>query len=216
MTDDSSRDDAPELRKILDQMHAEEPSVFDEIENDASSTSLSADEYVPSAVHEQLEIQEQGSDEEQELMEDPASEEINEDISPPQPVFDSEPHMAPVFEQSKQVESEKTLERATSYEPAITVDLSHASMAAEPTFVMPPESLKQDLNQLPVTLDCSLRSIPKTLGEVSQMRAGEIITLGCGLDGPIELKANGRTFATGRLVMVDDQLAVEVIKKLES
>lgn len=242
MTDDPSRDDeAPELRKLLDKMHGEEPSVFDEMEVDNSDQpgapagpDLRFEEKEPNLP--EREVSPVEAAEPAEEVHERALETESQETSPPQesplrapepqPAFDPEPHMGQ-FSQEQTPEpmtpsgtplatKEERLERATSYEPSLTVDLSQASMEVEPAFVTPPDSLKQDLDGLPVALDCSLRSIPKTLGEVSNMRAGEIIMLGCGLEGPIELKANGRTFATGRLVMVDDQLAVEVIEKLES
>lgn len=232
MTDDLNRDDeAPELRKILDQMHGEEPSVFDEMEEGSAdpqelpvqeppvqeplvdfSSENQAQEPVVGETDDYLE---ERLHVEPAIVEEETSEVIVQE--PVQPIHDPAPQVDDTSAPSvPEAAREEPLESEINYKPSVTMDLNNASMKTEASFVSPPESLKPDLDRLPVTLDCSLRSISKTLGEVSQMKAGEIITLGCGLEGPIDLKANGRVFATGRLVMVDNQLAVEVIEKLDS
>jgi len=85
----------------------------------------------------------------------------------------------------------------------------------EPLRLQPPGEIRESLERMPVDLQFCLRSIHKTLGEVSALQTGEIILLGCKADGPIDLKANGKVFAHGQMVLVDDQLAVEITELLE-
>lgn len=151
--DPTQDDDAPELRKLLDEMHGGDTSLFSQDE--------------PSDVD-----QNAGSD--------------------------------AAFDEAFSVPA-----------GAKHVDAEPQGFSSEPLHFEPPQEARPELEQIPVTLDFSLRTMSKTLGEVSQIQEGEIITLGCGPEGPVELKANGRTFAKGRLVMVEEQLAVEIIEKIQ-
>jgi|GEM_PF-1561708 len=90
-----------------------------------------------------------------------------------------------------------------------------AEQEPTPLRFTPPKDLKHDLEQIPVSLEFCLKTLQKTLGEVSQLQEGEIIVLGGTADGPIELCANGRKFAEGKLVLVENELAVKILKKLE-
>ncbi|HBF06765.1 MAG TPA: hypothetical protein DHW71_09290 [Gammaproteobacteria bacterium] len=152
--DPTQEDDAPGLRRLLDEMHGSDSSLFTEEDSEAESA----------------QVETQDSD-------------VDSAFSVPAGATPS--HSEP------------------------------QGYSAEPLHFEPPQEARPDLEQIPVTLDFSLRTMNKTLGEVSQIQEGEIITLGCGPEGPVELKANGRTFAKGRLVMVEEQLAVEIIEKLQ-
>lgn len=221
MSDNSDRNDEPELRMLLNQIHGETGSVLDnaldltqderDLKKEPKSSpgkpdaeALSAElEAVASAQFEaikqhqkkveppaQLEASQQHQKEADPTIQSEASQQHPKQTEPPSTVVDEVP--AAQLEAIKQHQKE-----------------------AEPIYAEPPENLKHDLQNLPVTLDCTLRSLQKTLGEVSQIQEGEIITLSGSIESPIQLKVNGKVFAQGRIVMADGHLAIEVIQKFE-
>lgn len=214
---DEAPDDGPELRRLLEKIHGDSASVFDHDLDDESEHEANVDSGHPiESVDLDKKKTKVDTDIDLHLPREPAADEPLANYDVPTAKVNERPETV-AHEASPAQVPDNFLYTPTSLElspDAEAIDLEKKKNA-EPLYIKPPEHLRHELQSLPVILDCSLKSLHKTLGEVSRLQEGEIILLGCGPDTSIELKANGRVFAQGRLVMVDDQLAVEVMKKLE-
>ena len=70
------------------------------------------------------------------------------------------------------------------------------------------------LDALLLTVRVELAARRITLDELSRLRAGQILELGCRATDPVELVADGRRIASGELVDVEGQLGVRVTRLL--
>lgn len=211
MTDDPNQDDdeTPGLRHLLDKMHGDESSLFDELKSEPSNDRPKSDTA---------------------RQKSPAHPSASSHTASPTPT----PTPTPIPNSDVRRADDKSTQSLSAAEsaknqfeeedesielPELVAELPQQgdtalSIHMPPLRVTPPENMRHELERIPVTLEFSLRTLNKTLGEVSKLQEGEIIPLGCGTDGAIDLKANGRVFAVGRLVMVEEQLAVEITKTL--
>ncbi|HYN86259.1 MAG TPA: FliM/FliN family flagellar motor C-terminal domain-containing protein, partial [Pyrinomonadaceae bacterium] len=70
------------------------------------------------------------------------------------------------------------------------------------------------LEGLLLTLHVELPARRISLEELSRLRAGQVLELGCRPTDPVELVADGRRVAAGELVDIDGRLGVRVTRLL--
>lgn len=71
--------------------------------------------------------------------------------------------------------------------------------------------LRSEVAALPVTLEFRVGELVLTAGELAALSPGYVFTLGARLeDSPVTITANGKPFATGELVLVNDLLGVRL------
>ena len=81
--------------------------------------------------------------------------------------------------------------------------------AAKPSMTDFNESLAKDV---PVQLAAVLAKKTLNLGQILELRVGEVLDLSRKPSDPIDLVANGKLVAKGELVMIDGQIGVRIIK----
>lgn len=81
-----------------------------------------------------------------------------------------------------------------------------------PSFAEQTASLSKDL---PVQLAVVLAKKSLSLGQVLEMRVGEVMELSRQPSDPIDLVANGKLVAKAELVMVDGQVGVRILKLMK-
>jgi type III secretion system YscQ/HrcQ family protein len=72
----------------------------------------------------------------------------------------------------------------------------------------------QDIEALPVALTFEAGEMDLTIGALQALAPGTTLSLGRSLeDSPITVRANGRRFATGELVLIGDFLGVRIVER---
>ena len=105
--------------------------------------------------------------------------------------------------------------RRVSAKEAGRADAERIGMAEDDAVNFEPgaeEASVLDALLLTVRVELAARRI--TLDELSRLRAGQILELGCRATDPVELVADGRRIASGELVDVEGQLGVRVTRLL--
>lgn len=241
---DDAQDDAPELRRLLDKIHGEPPhdvleSPFEQpTERPADLPAQSAAGH--SVAQEATPVdarpanQEPAQEQAQENIQPAVS--FQRDLEPEQGSQGSEyqqsdqqsatPDLSPPVAYSVEDAPAEQAERPEPQRPQLSTPESLSATEMDqaqietrraqeaPANFQPAEDARHSLENMPVSFDFNLKSVESTLGNLSQLQEGEVIPLGCTPDTAVELRANGRVFARGRMVMVDEQLAIEVTSKL--
>ncbi len=65
---------------------------------------------------------------------------------------------------------------------------------------------------IPVQLQIRLGQVVMSLGELQELRAGAVVSLGRNLDDPVEILAGNKLVARGEIVAVEDQLGVRILQ----
>lgn len=84
-----------------------------------------------------------------------------------------------------------------------------AKTPAQPSMTDFNESLAKDV---PVQLAAVLAKKTLNLGQILELRVGEVLDLSRKPSDPIDLVANGKLVAKAELVMIDGQIGVRIIK----
>jgi flagellar motor switch protein FliN/FliY len=66
------------------------------------------------------------------------------------------------------------------------------------------------IRNVSVELEAYLGDVRMTVAELTDLRAGAVITLDAALNQPVELRLNGVAVARGELVSVDDRFGVRL------
>lgn len=82
-------------------------------------------------------------------------------------------------------------------------------MAMQQQDEMPSDAI---LEELPVRLVFEAGRVEVTLAELETIGSGWVFPLGRGVDGPVDILANGRRFGTGELVRIGETLGVRVLR----
>jgi flagellar motor switch protein FliN/FliY len=69
---------------------------------------------------------------------------------------------------------------------------------------------------VPLTLTVELGRASMTIGEVLDMRAGQVVTLDSASGEPANLFANGKLIARGDITVVDQQFAIHITEILDT
>ena len=210
-------DEAPELRKLLDSMHSGEVSQYESLtakpasdaatetpDKEAESKEAHASEASPVEARE--ESHQTAPSEATSAQSTHEEEELKTQETPAE---------SPKENQSEAPEGIPSIEKLVDEQIRRSSLQIEEPLEVEPTYVTVTPEQAALFGPLPVELQFTLGSLEKSLSEVSELLPGQVIPLGKSLEQPVELKANGRHFAYGRLVLVEDQLAVEVVKTLE-
>lgn len=72
------------------------------------------------------------------------------------------------------------------------------------------------LDMIELTVEVVVGKLEKTVAELAQLQPGDVVALQDDAYKQMELRVDGRRFATGELVQIGDQLAVQVLKKTSS
>lgn len=75
--------------------------------------------------------------------------------------------------------------------------------------------LKRDLNALghvAVQLEVAVGEATMTVGELFKLAEGSVLELDTELDALLDLRLNGKTFARGHLVAVDDHFGIKIVE----
>ena len=73
-----------------------------------------------------------------------------------------------------------------------------------------PEDGDLAVEQLKLTLRVELAARRMSISELSRLRAGQIIDLGCHATDPVDLVSEGRPLARGELVDIEGRLGVRI------
>lgn len=66
------------------------------------------------------------------------------------------------------------------------------------------------LDKVPVKIEAYLGTVKTTVGELSSLKAGDLLRLEAAPGDPVELRLNNVTIAWGELVTVGENLAVRI------
>jgi flagellar motor switch/type III secretory pathway protein FliN len=73
------------------------------------------------------------------------------------------------------------------------------------------ESFDNELvEQLKVALSVDIGQVEMSLAELKALKENSIIKLGVDVDSPFDLKWQDKTIAKGKLIAIDEQLALEI------
>lgn len=93
--------------------------------------------------------------------------------------------------------------------PPKTAAVTPTKAAPKPTMTDFNESLAKDV---PVQLAAVLAKKTLGLGQILELRVGEVLELSRKPSDPIDLVANGKLVAKAELVMIDGQVGVRILK----
>jgi len=82
----------------------------------------------------------------------------------------------------------------------------------------PPSSRAPDegeyiMNDIPLTLTAEIGQVAITLGELQQLRSGDVLTSLANLDERVQLKVNGYTVASGELIQAENGWLVRICQR---
>lgn len=77
-----------------------------------------------------------------------------------------------------------------------------------------PSMAASELNDVEIRLSFELDRTVITLGELSSLTPGHVFQLGCDIQTPVTIRANGKAIARGRLVDMDGTLGVQISETL--